>query len=163
MNAAYERLREHLTGQNIGYFSREEDLSICADFRGDVGTYRLYARIDAEDGLFQVFAQSPVRIPIGARPAVAETLTRINFGLKVGKFEMQYDEGEVRFQAAQILPQDDLDGPTIHRLMGIAMSMLNVYLPAILSVVYGNEPPKDAVRHVEPAPCVPDENEPGDC
>ncbi len=33
--------------------------------------------------------------------------------------------------------------------------MLDRYLPAILSVVYGNETPKDAIRHVE-LPNLPD-------
>ena len=42
------------------------------------------------------------------------------------------------------------------------MSMLNIYLPAVLSVIYGNELPKDAVRHAEPGRYVSDENERGD-
>ena len=109
MNAAYDKLCEHLTNQNVGFWSRSEDLSICTDFRGEVGTYRIFARVDADDSLFQVFGHSPVRVPPGSRPAIAEAVARINCGLKVGKFEMDCDEGELRFQAAQILPDDDLD------------------------------------------------------
>src|SRR5438477_12082191 len=51
MNAAYEKLCEHLTNQNIGFWSRSEDLSICTDFRGEVGTYRIFARVDPDDSL----------------------------------------------------------------------------------------------------------------
>jgi hypothetical protein len=150
MNAAYDKLIQHLDSQNIGYWSRSEDLSICTDFRGEVGTYRIFARVDADDCLFQVFGYSPVRVPAGARPAIAETVMRVNLGLKVGKFEMDYDAGDVRFQAAQILPGDDLEDETIQRLMGTTLAMLNTYLPAILSVIYGNELPADAVRQAEP-------------
>ena len=162
MNAAYEKLCEHLTSQNIGFWSRSEDLSICTDFHGEIGTYRIFACIDAEAGLFQVFGNSPVRIPLGSRPAVAETVTRVNCGLKVGKFEMDFDEGELRFQAAQMLLDDELDDKTIQRLIGTTMSMLNIYLPAILSVIYGNELPKDAVMQAEPGRYVSDENQHGD-
>ena len=162
MNAAYEKLCEHLTSHNIGFWSHGEDLSICTDFRGEVGTYRIFARVDADDSLFQVFGHSPVRVPEGSRPAIAETVARINFGLKVGKFEMDVDEGDLRFQAVQVLPNDDLDDPTIERLIGTTMSMLNIYLPAVLSVIYGNELPKDAVRHAEPGRYVSDENERGE-
>ena len=162
MNAAYDKLCEHLTNQNVGFWSRSEDLSICTDFRGEVGTYRIFAQIDADDRLFQVFGHSPVRVPPGSRPAIAEAVARINCGLKVGKFEMDCDEGELRFQAAQILPDDDLDEQTIQRLIGTTMSMLNIYLPAVLSVIYGNELPKDAVRHAEPGRYVSDENERGE-
>jgi hypothetical protein len=162
MNAAYEKLIQHLDNHNIGYWSRSEDSSICADFRGEVGTYRVFARIDADDSLFQVFGYSPVRVPKGSRPAVAETVVRVNHCLKVGKFEMDYDEGELRFHAAQILPDDNLEDETIQRLMGTTMAMLNTYLPAFLSVVYGNELPKDAVRHAEPGRFGVDESERGE-
>lgn len=161
MNAAYEKLIQHLDNQNVGYWSRSEDRSICADFRGEVGTYRIFARVDADDSLFQVFGYSPMRVPKGSRPAVAETVVRANYGLKVGKFEMDYDEGDLRFQAAQILPVDDLEDETIQRLLGTTLAMLNTYLPAVLSVIYGNELPKDAVRHAEPGRFGVDESKSG--
>ena len=50
--------------------------SICADFRCDVGSYRIIAAVDLESELFQVFGYSPVRVPEGARLAVAETIGR---------------------------------------------------------------------------------------
>ena len=149
MNAAYEKLIQHLDERDVSYLTNGESRSICADFRCEVGTYRIIAAVDAESELFQVFGYSPVRVPEGARPAIAETIARANFGLRVGKFEMDFDQGELRFQAAQILTDDSLDEAVIDRLMGTTMSMLDMYLPAVLSVIYGNELPKDAIRCVE--------------
>lgn len=111
--------------------------------------YRIVATVDPEDGLFQVFGHSPVRVPEGSRPAIAETIARANYGLKVGKFELDIDEGDLRFQAAQILIDEQLEDETIRRLIGTTMAMLNAYLPAVLSVIYGNELPKDAVKQIE--------------
>ena len=162
MNAAYEKLMQHLDSQNIDYWARSEDRSICTDLRGEVGRYRVYAVVDVDDSLFQVFGYSPVCVPKGSRPAIAEMLARANCGLKVGKFEMDYDEGELRFQAAQILPDDNLEDETIQRLIGTTMAMLNTYLPAVLSVIYGNELPKDAVRHADPERFGVDESESGE-
>lgn len=67
----------------------------------------------------------------------------------VGKFEMDYDAGEWYFQASQVLTDDGLEDRVIDRLMGVTMTMLDTYLPAVLSVIYGNELPADAVRCVE--------------
>jgi hypothetical protein len=156
MNAAYEKLIQHLEEHNIRYLTDSDDQSVCADFRGETGTYRVIAQIDAGDGLFQVFGQSNVRVPAGSRPAIAEAVARANYGLKVGKFEFDTDEGDLRFHAAHILMYDSLEGETIQRLMGTTIAMLNMYLPAFLSVIYGNEPPKDAVRQVEPPRRAPD-------
>ena len=159
MNAAYEKLIQHLDEHNIRYLAGYEDRSVCADFRGMVGTYRIIARVGADDGLFQVFGQSNVRVPEGCRPAIAEAVARANYGLKVGKFELDFDEGDLRFQAVQILPDDSLADDTIQRLMGTTMAMLNMYLSAFLSVIYGNELPRDAIRQVEPGGRGPDEAE----
>jgi len=153
MYAAYEKLIQHLDEREVSYLANGEGRSICADFRCEVGTYRVIAAVDEEGSVFQVFGYSPVRVPEGARPAIAETIARANFGLRVGKFEMDYDQGELRFQAAQILTDDSLDEAVIDRLMGTTMSMLDMYLPAVLSVIYGNEPPKDAIRCVEARRC----------
>ena len=92
---------------------------------------------------------SPVRVPEGARPSIAETIARANYGLRLGKFEMDYDDGELRFQLAHVLPGGLLDEEIISRSFSQAMTMLDRYLPAVLSVIYGNEHPKDAIRNVE--------------
>jgi hypothetical protein len=149
VNDAYEKLIQHFDAHEIRYLTSGDNQTVWADFRGVVGSYRVVATVDAADGVFQVFGYSPVYVPEGSKPAIAETLARANCGLKVGKFEMNYDQGEVRFQAAHILADNSLEDETIRRLMGTTMSMLNVYLPAVLSVIYGNELPKDAVACVE--------------
>ena len=41
----------------------------------------------------------------------------------------------------------------IDRLITVTMAMLDMYLPAVLSVIYGNELPKDAIRCVEGDRC----------
>jgi len=126
MYAAYEKLIQHLDDRDVSYLANGEGRSICADFRCEVGTYRVIAAVDEEGNVFQVFGYSPVRVPEGARPAIAETIARANFGLRVGKFEMDFDQGELRFQAAQILTDDSLDEAVIDRLMGTTMSMLDM-------------------------------------
>ena len=80
---------------------------------------------------------------------MAETVVRANYGLQVGKFELDFDDGELRFQAAQILTEGTLGDGIIDRLMGTTMAMLDRYLPAFLSVIYGNESPQDAIVCVE--------------
>lgn len=149
VNAAYEKLIQHLDEHDVSYMTRDENQSICADFRGKAGMYRIVAQVDDDDDLFQVVGFAPVRIQEGSRPAIVETITRANFGLRVGKFEMNPDDGELRFHAAQILTHGCLDDAVIERMMGTTVAMLDMYLPAVLSVIYGNELPQDAVKCVE--------------
>jgi hypothetical protein len=154
MDTPYETLIQLLDERDIGYSTRD-DQSICTDLSGEVAVYRILARVDTDVELFQVMGRAPLRVPEGSRPAIAEALARANYGLRVGKFELDVDDGELRFHASQILAEDTVDKTVIDRLIGTTMAMLDRYLPAFLSVIYGNESPKDAVRCVEAECCGP--------
>ena len=161
MNATYERLISLLDEREVRYSNNDDNQSVWADLRGEVAMYRVVAHVDEEAELFQVFGYAPIRIPEGSRPAIAETVARANYGLRVGKFEFDVDQGEVRFQASQVLTDDGVGDGVIDRLITATMAMLDMYLPAVLSVIYGNELPKDAIRCVEGGRCGGDETECG--
>lgn len=149
MNAAYERLIQHLDDRELRYCPDSHAGSICVDFRGDVGTYRVIAAVDKDGEVFEVFGCSPVRVPEGARPSVAETFARANYGLRFSKLEMDYDDGEICFQIAHVATNGVSDDGIIARSFGAAMAILDRYLPAVLSVICGNELPKNAIQGVE--------------
>lgn len=148
MTAAYEELVHLLDEREIGY-STGDDQSVRTDLRGEVASYRIVARVEAELDLFQVFGYSPMRVPEGCRPAIAEAVARANYGLRLGKFELDLDDGELRFQVVQILTGESVGEEVIDRMIGTTLNMLDMYLPAFLSVIYANELPKDAVGRVE--------------
>jgi hypothetical protein len=112
--------------------------------------------------LFELFAYSPIRIPEGCRPAIAEAVARVaraNYGLRLGKFELDVDDGQVRFQVSQVLTSEAVGEEVIDRMISAAIHVLDMYLPAFLSVVYANELPKDAIRRVEAVCSRPSEAE----
>jgi hypothetical protein len=149
MNTAYEQLIQLLDEREIQYEPNEEYQTIRTDLRGEVATYRVVAHVDADQELFQVFGYSPVRVPEGCRPDIAEAVARANYGLQVGKFELDMNDGELRFQAGHIMTDGVVGEDVIDRLIGTTIAMLERYLPAVLSVIYGNELPKDAIQRVE--------------
>ena len=148
MSAAYEELVELLDERGIGYWT-SEDQAVRLDLRGQVAVYRLMAGVEPETDLFQVVGRSPVLVPEGCRTAAAETIARANYGLRLGKFELDLDDGEVRFQVSQILVDDAVGQAVIDRMIGTTVNMLETYLPALLSVIYANELPKEAIARVE--------------
>ncbi|MCR4415026.1 MAG: YbjN domain-containing protein [Thermoguttaceae bacterium] len=127
-----------------------------AGFRGEAGRYLLHFHVDEGEGVFQIFVMLPCFIPEGCRLAVAEAICRANFGMKVGNFELDCDDGEVRFHVGNCFPEGTLDPHVVRRLLGTALHVADRYLPALMSVVYGNELPKDAIEYVEGAARVVD-------
>ena len=122
---------------------------VSAGFKGRQANYRLYFYVDEEEGLLQIFAATSVIVPDGARPSVAEAVTRANYALKVGKFEMDYADGELRFQIYHCFSESTIDQQIVRRLLGTALHTFDRYFPAFMSIIYGNEVPKDAIEHVE--------------
>ncbi|MEY4180521.1 MAG: hypothetical protein RLY70_4095 [Planctomycetota bacterium] len=156
MATAYEKLVRHFADRELRYTAHDERQTIMADFRGDVGAFRLMARVDEDDSLLQVFAYIPIRATPGSRAMIAEAVARANFGMKVGKFELDMSDGELLYQAAHILVPDDsgetfLPDHVIGRVVGTALAMVDKYTPAYLSIIFGNETPEDAIRCVENA------------
>lgn len=149
MHDVYEQLISLLDERDIPYLSNDESRSVRTDLRGEVALYRVCAQADTEAEVFQVFGYSPLRVPQGCRPAIAEAVVRANYGLRVGRFDLDVDDGQLLFHASQILVDETLCKEAIDRLIGTTMHMLDMYLPAFLSVIYGNEMPEDAIRHVE--------------
>lgn len=148
MTVAFEELIHLLDEREIGYATGDDEV-VRTDLRGEVALYRILARVEVEADLFQVFGYSPVRIPEGCRPTIAEAVARANYGLRLGKFELDLDDGELRFQAAQILIGESVGKEVIDRMISTTLNMLDMYLPAFLSVIYANELPNDAIGRVE--------------
>ena len=158
MTAAFEELIHLLDEREIGYATGDEEV-VRTDLRGEVASYRIVARVEVEADLFQVFGYSPVRIPEGCRPAIAEAVARANYGLRLGKFELDVDDGELRFQTVQILIGQTVGEEVIDRMISTTLNMLDMYLPAFLSVIHANELPKDAIGRVEAVYRRPSETE----
>jgi len=149
MSPVYTSLLEHLERTGIVYQADAEREVASATFTCETGSYQVITRVNDDDRLFQVFGICPITVPDGSRLDVAHALTRANWGMKVGKFEMDLDEGRLHFHIANVIDGEQVSDGLFGRLIAITLAMLERYVPAILSVVYGNELPANAIRRVE--------------
>ncbi len=118
-------------------------------FAGENGELRCYAqvRVDLEQFLFYVIA--PVKAPENMRALVAEYIARANYGLRIGNFEMDYTDGEVRFKSSLDFEGEHLTPAFIKNAMYPAVHTMDFYLPGLLGVMYGNKTPLEAIRSIE--------------
>ncbi|MCA9257752.1 MAG: YbjN domain-containing protein [Planctomycetales bacterium] len=150
VNVAYEKLVQHFDERDLRFEADPEQQLVTAGFWCDYCLTRITAVVEPDDRLFQVFAEIPIRVPEGARPSVGEAITRANYGLRLGKFEFDVDRGLLRYQTSTMLTEDGtLDDETIARQVGTSLAMVDRYLPAVMSVIYANDAPADAIRRVD--------------
>jgi hypothetical protein len=110
---------------------------LLSELSGAQGTWKFYAHAVEEQGLILLYSICPLQVPGERRSEVAQFLTRANYGLAAGNFELDFDDGEVRFKTVLQLRGDEVDSTTLKRLVranGIAME---TYLPGIGAVISG--------------------------
>lgn len=152
METAFESLKRLFEIDDLHHQADEEHKVLIAGFEGKNALFRIYFKVDEDDHLFQLFVLIPVIVPEGCRPSICEAIARANYGMRVGKFEIDVSDGEVRFQIGHVFVDEDLDHAVVRRLIGTAIYTADRYFPAFMSIIYANDTPKDAIERAEKTP-----------
>jgi hypothetical protein len=118
-------------------------------FAGEHGQTICYAQIrdDLEQFLFYVVA--PVKASEELRQAVAEFVTRANYGLRIGNFELDFSDGEIRYKSSLDFEDAALTPVLIRNAIYPAVQTMDRYLPGLMSVIYGGRLPAEAIVDIE--------------
>jgi hypothetical protein len=120
---------------------------LFSELSGILGRWKFYAQVVEEQDLILLYSVCPFRVPEERRSEVSEFLTRANYGLAAGNFELDFADGEVRYKTALQRHVDGLDAATLKRAVranGIAME---TYLPGVGAVITGTAPVPALERH----------------
>ncbi len=129
---------------------RIEDKFVCRiNFNGEHARIVCFAQIRVDLEQFFFYAVAPIKIPQAARPAVAEFLTRANYGLRIGNFELDFGDGEVRYKSALDFEGETLTPAWIKNAIYPAVDTLDRYMPGLMAVAFGNTPPAQAIEEIE--------------
>ena len=118
-------------------------------FSGKNGTWLSYAQAQNDKQRFMFYSIMETKVPPEKRQAVAEFLTRANYGLVIGNFEMDFSDGEVRYKTSVDVEGGQLTSTMIRTMVYTNVLMMDKYLPGIMKVVYAGASPADAVAEVE--------------
>ncbi len=116
------------------------------------GSWVCIAHCRESEDRFIFYSIGIAATPEDRRPAVAEYITRANFGLLIGNFEMDYDDGEVRFKTSIDVEGDRLSTVILDHLVRINVQMMEKYLPGLITVIEEGVAPLDAITKVEGPP-----------
>lgn len=106
----------------------------------------IYAQAKQGDTVFVYYSLCPVRAPAERRATVGAFLCQVNFALLVGAWEMDMDDGEIRFRTSVDLQGDALTEATIARAVIHNHDVMLTWLPALLDVVSGAQTPQAAYQ-----------------
>ncbi len=118
-------------------------------FQGENGQWGCYAATNKESQKFMFYSLCPVNVPENQRLAMAEFLTRANYGITLGNFEMDFDNGEIHYKTSINVEDDQISISLVRQLVYTNVMVMDQYLPGIMAVIYGNVSPIDAIVQIE--------------
>ena len=124
----------------------EDEPALRVRFGGENGEWECYGQVRGATILF--YSASPVDVPLEKTQEACELLTRANWGLPLGNFELDLDSGEIVFKTSVNVEGVEVDPLLLKHLVYANVVAMDRYLPAIRSVVAG-VPPEAAVAEVE--------------
>lgn len=120
-------------------------------FSGQHGSWRVIVDLSASETLERVVIYSiyPIFVPELKRQEVSELLTRANYGMTIGGFEMDFEDGVVRMKTASEIDKGVFSDEVFGQLFAVNLSVAGRYLSAIYGVAFGNLAPNVAVQIAE--------------
>lgn len=133
-------------------FSEHDSLPILRiEYAGASGPWTMFARVrdDAEQVI--VLSQFPTSVPSERRGPMAEFITRANYGLNIGNFEMDFDDGEVRFRTSVDVEGTELDAVMVGSLVGANLAVMDDYYRGIAAMLDDGASAADTIAEIEAA------------
>jgi hypothetical protein len=145
----FNTLKHHLDKSKIEYAVLDENKAIGFPTRTEKGSFNCLAIIDDNLDRFVFYTDLNVVIPANRRTAMCEMLTRINCGLILGNFEMDMEEGVIRFKTSIDVEGGKLIDKFIENMISTNLSVVDAYFHAILETISASLSVKDILFKYE--------------
>ena len=130
------------------------------DFDPEKGLFRFRMRLPnrmsncsmaiiAGEDTIRTYATAPVTASMDARPAAANYITRVNFGLNLGNFEMDWRDGELRYKCAHFCGGGVPAPDALERVVDIPFLMWRRYGDGLLNVLFAGADPAQEIAKID--------------
>jgi len=133
-------------GWNAQYL---DDRHLRVFMQGQHAQWQAFLEWPETQHLFVCRSICPLYVPVQRRERVAEFLARVNYGLLVGNFELDFSDGEVQFRTSTLLHQGRIGREELKNLVTFNLSMLDDALPGLAAVSFGDKSPEEAANEVD--------------
>lgn len=123
--------------------------TLRAIFKGSEQKWDVFVLVREAARQVIVYSVLPLNTSEARRPAMAEFITRANYGLHCGNFEMDYSDGEVRFKTSIDVEGGTLTETMIKNLLDANVTTTNNYINGSIKVAFVGVAPEAAIQEIE--------------
>jgi hypothetical protein len=140
---------EFFQQEGWSYVTVEDQPELKFVYQGQTGNWMCVVRLQEADHQWLFFSVSPLDAREETRAATMEYLTRANYGMTIGNFEMDLDDGEVRFKTSLDVRGDRLSPALVKQQVYANVNAMDFYLTGLLEVIEGRATPLEAIAAIE--------------
>ena len=120
---------------------------IKLDIRGISTNFHAFLLIDEEQESLLCNTHINQRIPYSKRLEVCDFMSRINYELVNGNFEMDLDNGEIRYRTFLDLADAEPSQDQVLNIVWNGVLGFDTYYPGLMKLVYGNLSAEEAAAY----------------
>ena len=149
-DAPFQAVLDYLDSKKFTHTPHPDEHRVTLNMSGRNANFRFAARISHEGDYLQVSSYLPFFVrDEKQRLTVAELITRANYCMPLGKFEMDMKDGEVRFHITHVIGELGLTPAMIEKHFMTAFYTSDRYFPAFMQHLHAGYTPEDAIFHAE--------------
>jgi hypothetical protein len=149
MSEMFDTVKRFFFNDEWYYVELESRPVLRLNHWGSNGRFTCQAEINESQNIFYFYSYFPVNVPSEKQAIVAELITRANYGMRVGNFEMDYEDGEVRFKTSIDVENNELTYALVSNHVYANVWTMDRYLPALFAVIFGTISALEALKKAE--------------
>ena len=152
MTGLFSELIDYMEEEDWKYEILEGETIIRFHFKGTAGRLLCYGEVDEEKYWLIFYSYMPVNVPPEKMIDAAEFVARANRGMRIGNFELDYDDGEMRYKTSLDVEGGELSGKMIDNLLRANLSTINRYFTGLMELIYSDRLVIDLIKKIEAPP-----------
>jgi len=149
MAGIFSRLIDFMEEEDWKYEILEGETVLRFNFKGRSGRLLCYADVEESKGWLIFYSYLPVNAPAEKMVVMAEFVTRANRGMRIGNFELDFEDGEIRYKTSIDIEGGELASKMIHNLLQANLSTMDRYFSGIMELIYSEKSPKELIQKIE--------------
>ena len=149
IEATLVRIREWLGRNDWSFDEAEEGSYLRTGVQGKNSRFRVVLGVRGDGPTFLCFSLYDFSVPPARRLACADLLNRVNYTSLLGCFEMDVEDGELRFRVTFPLDESEISDSQIERSLVVSAMMADRYYPAFMSLIHAGLAPEAALETID--------------
>ena len=131
------------------YYWWEEGETLQLECQVSNGRLTCYTKAINDKQQFIFYSLCPLTASEERKIAIAEFITKVNYGMVIGNFEFDFNDGEIRYKTSIDVEGDRLSHALIKQAVYINVLTMDKYLPALAAVINNKLSVDEAIAQVE--------------